>query len=138
MRAALVIEAKTELGSAEALGRKLDEKARLAPRIVRRLYGWEPVAVGRALLLPEATRMRRTVVATPALALMFPDDPKRLRTWLRAPVGTIAAAWFLSDSSGRGRRRVIQRRIRVPNAQSSTAAPPSTGPPATTTTVAGR
>jgi hypothetical protein len=92
-RAALVVEVKTDLGSAKAIGRKLDEKARLAPRIVERLYGWRPVVVGRALVLPETTRLR-TLDATPALGRMFPDDPRRIRGWLRNPSTAIAVTWF--------------------------------------------
>ncbi len=133
-RAVLVVEAKTELGSAEAIGRKLDEKARLASRVVRRLHGWEPAAVGRVLLVPEATRMRRTIEATPALRLLFPDDPRRLRAWLRDPVGPLAAGWFLSDSSGRGRKRVIVRRVRVPTAPVSTESQTESPPDSHTTT----
>jgi transcriptional regulator with XRE-family HTH domain len=112
-RAALVIEAKTELGSAEAVGRKLDEKARLVPRIVRRLYGWEPVAVGRVLLLPETSRLRRTFASSGALGRMLPDDPARLRAWLRQPSGAVAAAWFLSPATRGGTRRTAARRIRL-------------------------
>src|SRR3990172_8541488 len=70
--AALVIEVKTELASAERIGRKLDEKARLAPKIVRDRLGWTPRVVGRLLVMPDRSRLRRTLDATPILAPIFP------------------------------------------------------------------
>jgi transcriptional regulator with XRE-family HTH domain len=105
-RAALVVEVKTEIGSAEAVARKLDEKARLAPRIVEDRFAWRPVAIGRVLAMPEASRLRRLFAATPILARTFPADAATLRRWLRAPGGALAAAWFLSEISVRNPRRV--------------------------------
>jgi transcriptional regulator with XRE-family HTH domain len=105
-RAALVVEAKTEIVSAERIGRKLDEKARLAPKIVRDRYGWTPAIVGRVVALPERSTLRRTVVATPVLSRMFPADTRSLRRWLIDPVGTYAGLWFLSGIAPRHPRRV--------------------------------
>lgn len=51
-RAALVVEVKTDVASTEAMGRKLDEKARLAPGIVKARFGWTPAAVGRLIVIP--------------------------------------------------------------------------------------
>jgi transcriptional regulator with XRE-family HTH domain len=51
-RACLIVEVKSTIASAEATGRKLDEKARLAPTIVARREGWRPDVVGRVLVLP--------------------------------------------------------------------------------------
>jgi len=122
-RAALVIEAKTELGSAEAIGRKLDEKKRLAPKIVEGLAGWRPEAVGRALLLPETSRIRRTLEATPALRRMLPDEPRRLRAWLKSPSGSVAVIWFLPNISGRNPGRARRVSVRRNRTQTSPAAP---------------
>jgi hypothetical protein len=114
-RAALVVEVKTELGSAEAVGRKLDEKARLAAGIVERTEGWRPAVVGRALALPERGALRRTLKATPALRRMLPDDARTIRGWLRAPTGPVAVVWFLPDISHGDRKRPTGGRVRVPD-----------------------
>jgi transcriptional regulator with XRE-family HTH domain len=105
-RAALVVEVKAEIGSAEATARKLDEKTRLVPRIIENRFGWRPVTVGRVLAMPESSRLRRLLAATPILARSFPEHAATVRSWLRLPVGTIAAAWFLSGISVRNPRRV--------------------------------
>ena len=105
-RRALVVEVKTEIASAEAIGRRLDEKTRLAPRIIQRRWGWTPVVVGRAVVLPESPRLRRRVAATPALAIMFPGSARQLGRWLRRPSDAVSALWFLSPSTPRNGRRV--------------------------------
>jgi transcriptional regulator with XRE-family HTH domain len=57
-RTVLVEEVKSELASIEALGRKTDEKVRLARRhLCRERFGWPPIAAGRFWCSP--TRMRR-------------------------------------------------------------------------------
>jgi len=117
--AALVIEVKTELASAERIGRKLDEKARLAPKIVRDRLGWTPRVVGRLLVMPDRSRLRRTLDATPILARMFPDDGLATRRWLAAPVGDFAGRWFLSGIAPRHWRKVA-----VPAGPSPRAATP--------------
>ena len=62
----IVIEIKSELASVEATLRKLDEKVRLAAKIVRP-FGWRPVSVSRLLALPEDRTQRRRVVAHAAV-----------------------------------------------------------------------
>lgn len=96
-RAALVVEAKTDLPSVEATGRKVDEKARLAPAIVTRTLGWRPQAIGRLLAIPDTSRLRRLVTATPALRRMFPADATLMRRWLRDPVGSVAGLVYLPE-----------------------------------------
>lgn len=146
-RAAVIVEVKTDIGSSEAVGRKVDEKARLAPKLVEARYGWRPVAVGRLLVMPESMRLRRLVDRHEVIARMFPTDALAVRNWLRAPVRTFAGLWFLSDSrplvTG-GRAAMSRRRIAVPrpvaHAPSSTqAAPPAPGSvPQTLPTTTGR
>lgn len=113
-RACLVIEVKSAIASSEAIGRKLDEKARLAPRIVERRSGWRPEAVGRIVVLPETMRVRRLVAREETLRRIFPAPMAEVRAWLRRPVGTVAALWFLSDSSRPGVRGSRRVRVRVP------------------------
>ena len=120
-RAVLVVEVKTELASAEELGRKLDAKRRLARGLVQRQQGWTPDTVGCAMVLPELPRLRRLVEATPVLRRMLPASSRDLGRWLRRPTGPIAAIWFLSGTSHRNPRRVEGRPRR--------AAPPRRRPP---------
>jgi transcriptional regulator with XRE-family HTH domain len=115
-RACLVVEVKSAIASSEAIGRKLDEKARLAPRIVDRRSGWRPEAVGQIVVLPETMRLRRLVALEETLRRMFPASLSELRAWLRHPVGAVAAIWFLSDSSPRGVRESRTVRVRVQRA----------------------
>jgi len=111
VRAAVVCEVKSEVGAAEATGRKLDEKRRLVAAIVRDRFGWTPDVVGAVLVFPESSRLRRLLTG-PAAALgrMFPVDSRRVVAWLRMPSGPLAATWFLSDIAGRSCRRVTKAR----------------------------
>jgi hypothetical protein len=98
-RAIVIVEVKTDIASSEAVGRKMDEKARLAPGIVRERLGWTPTAVGRLLAMPESMRLRRVVERHPVIGRMFPIDAIAIRRWLRRPTGTTAGLWFLSDTT---------------------------------------
>jgi hypothetical protein len=105
-RAALVIEVKSDLSSEEAVARKLDEKGRLAPTIVRRRTGWSPSTLGTVLVFPESPRLRRRLASSASLAQMFPIASRQLAAWLRNPQGSFAATWFLSGITLRNPRRV--------------------------------
>lgn len=110
VRAIVVCEVKSDIASAEGVGRKLDEKGRLAPAIVRSRLGWTPASVAVCLVLPESNRLRRLLAGPAAgLARMFPIDSRRVAAWLADPGGRLAATWFLSDISGRSTRRVRER-----------------------------
>jgi transcriptional regulator with XRE-family HTH domain len=109
-RAAFVCEVKTDIPAAESVGRKLDEKRRLAPLIVRERLGWTPAVVGAVLAMPESVRLRRLIVGPAAtLGRSFPIASRGVSVWLRDPVGPLAATWFLSDIRGRNARRVRLR-----------------------------
>jgi transcriptional regulator with XRE-family HTH domain len=126
-RAIVVLEVKTDIASSEALGRKLDEKARLAPRIVNKRLGWRAEHVGRVLVMPETMRLRRLVERHPTIGRMFPGDALAVRRWLRNPVGTVAGMWFLSFSDPRtvgGAHAASRRRIRAqPSVESAPSDP---------------
>jgi transcriptional regulator with XRE-family HTH domain len=119
-RACLVVEVKSAIASTEAIGRKLDEKARLAPRIVEGRSGWRPATVGRIVVLPETMRLRRLVAREETLRRMFPASMAEVRAWLRRPVGALAGIWFLSDSSTRGVGGSRRVRIRPPGTSRAT------------------
>lgn len=110
-RAAFVGEAKTDVASSEAVGRKLDEKARFAPEVVRRRFGWTPVVVATVLVMPESPRLRRLVGGSPELRRMFPVASRAVEAWPRKPAGALAATWFLSGIALGNPRRVRRRQV---------------------------
>lgn len=118
-RACLIVEVKSTIASAEATGRKLDEKARLAPVVVAKREGWRPEVVGRVLVLPETSSLRRLMAASSALARMLPVDAAAVRAWLRKPAGALAATWFLPASSEGAVGRASRISLRRPAASSS-------------------
>src|SRR5439155_17670850 len=106
-RSVLIIEVKTELTSVEETLRRLDVKRRLTPQIVREELGWAPTWVSCVLLLPEESTARRRVAEHAAtFGTRFPDSARKLRSWLRAPLGAFAAVWFLSPTPTVGSKRV--------------------------------
>jgi hypothetical protein len=97
----LVVEVKSDLMSIEELGRKLDEKARLARRqLCRERFGWPPSGVGRLLVLPDLDSGRRAVARNAALLdRMFPARGPDVRRWLRRPGGDLNGILFVSNTN---------------------------------------
>ena len=122
-RAVLVEEVKSDLTSIEELGRKTDEKVRLArQRLCRERFGFDPVAVGRVLVLPDTDAARRKVARlAPALDVLFPARTREVRAWLRNPVGDISGIVFVSKSNGRGVTGDQRGRLRVRRPKSAIA-----------------
>jgi transcriptional regulator with XRE-family HTH domain len=112
-RVLLIVEVKTELVSIEATLRKLDEKVRLGPTIVRDRFGWQLALVGRVLVLPEESTARRRVARHEAvLDQALPQRGRAFISWLRSPVRPLAAIWFASPTTGRDhKRRVVTRSV---------------------------
>ncbi|MEP7379312.1 MAG: helix-turn-helix transcriptional regulator [Chloroflexota bacterium] len=103
----LVIEVKTDLASAEATLRKLDEKTRLAPKIARETFGWNARSTVRLLVMPDLSTLRRRIDRRASVFdRALPDRGHAVRRWLRAPSGPIAGLWFLLSYAMaiRGRR----------------------------------
>jgi transcriptional regulator with XRE-family HTH domain len=119
-RAVIVEEVKSDVTSLEQLGRKSDEKVRLVrSRLCRERFGFDPVAVGRVLVLPDTTTARRRVGRlAPALDVMFPRRTRDVASWVRHPSGDLAGIVFVPDISGRGGRRDRRGRQRVRSARS--------------------
>jgi len=112
----LVVEVKTDLPSAEATLRKLDEKARLATRVARDRLGWQPTAVARVLVVPESATLRRRIARHQVLfGRVLPQRNVAIRRWLAHPAGTMSGLWFLSlrdrrvGISGRRTRERVRR-----------------------------
>ena len=117
-RVLLVVEVKTELGSIEGLLRPLDVKARLAAGVARERFGWVPASVGRLVVLPESTQVRRAVARHGAvLDVALPERGLQVRRWLAAPAATLAGLWILSSAAlvGTKPNPSAVRRVRVPN-----------------------
>jgi hypothetical protein len=97
-RAVLVIEVKTAIGSVEATNRMLDVKVRLAPGLVAKRFGWHARVVGRVLVLPSTSTIRRVIAAHAAtFAVVYPARSREVRAWLRGPVWPLSGIWFVSD-----------------------------------------
>jgi transcriptional regulator with XRE-family HTH domain len=108
----LVIEVKTRLASIEETLRRHDAKVRLAAQVVAIRFGWRPVRVARLLVLPDETTARRQVRRHEAvLRSAYPLRGTALRSWLRAPSGSIAGLAFLPPTSdGRAASSPVSRR----------------------------
>jgi hypothetical protein len=97
-RCALVGEVKSEWGGMEETLRRLDVKARLAPKLAAATFGFRPVAIGRLLILPEDRTARRIAARHQAtLDVALPARNREVRAWLRQPSGPLSGLWFLSE-----------------------------------------
>lgn len=97
-RAVAVAEVKSEIGSLEETKRVLDMKERLAPKIAAARFGWRPAMVGRILILPGTTSMRRIVERHAAtMDAIYPARTNEIKVWLRAPTTSIRGIWFVSE-----------------------------------------
>ena len=118
-RTPLIVEVKTELLSVEETLRRHDAKVRLGARIVEERFGWQPRAVARLLVLPDASTPRRRVARHDAvLGRAYPMRGTALRGWLARPEGAAGGLLFLAPSPTPGVRTrrgpVSRRRIRRP------------------------
>jgi hypothetical protein len=102
--AVLVGEIKTDWGAMEETLRRLDVKARLAPKLAVDAFGFRPMLVGRVLILPEESTARRIAAKhSETLGVALPDRGRAIRSWLRTPAGPLRGLWFLSDVRAAGR-----------------------------------
>ena len=130
-RTLLVIEIKTELTSAEATIRKLDEKSRLAANLARVRFGWHAASVSRLLVVESSSTNRRRIQAHRSLFDgAFPVRDGQVRRWLRIPSGPVSGRLFVSASNpGAGvHARGGRHRVRAQRAAPACArvAPPTT------------
>jgi transcriptional regulator with XRE-family HTH domain len=118
-RILLVIELKTEFVDINELMGSVDRKQRLAGKIARE-RGWDPVAVGTWVVLPDNRTNRRALAAHEVvLRAKFPADGRQVRRWLREPIGTLEALSFLPSVSAVNVRRDLTpiRRVNRPPAR---------------------
>jgi hypothetical protein len=120
-----VLEIKTEMTSAEATVRKLDEKVRLARKIAFERFGWAADSVSRLLVVEESTTNRRRVATAAALFnVAVPARAVAVRTWLGAPSGTLSGMLFLPFTNGRRGMSPAGGRHRVRRAAADKASDP--------------
>jgi transcriptional regulator with XRE-family HTH domain len=102
-RAVAVCEIKSAFGSLEETNRSIDAKVRLAPVIALRVFGWRPAFVGRVLIVPDQSVVRRVVREHAAtMNSLYPARSRQVRAWLRNPDCDIAGIWFLSIPADSG------------------------------------
>ena len=93
-RSLLVIEVKTVVPDLGGCCRRSTERS--ASLEIARERGWTPARVSRLLVVPEESTTRRRVSRHAAtFANAFPQRTVGVRTWLRAPAGTISGLLFL-------------------------------------------
>lgn len=130
-RVLLVIELKTEFVDLNDLMGSVDRKRRLAA-VIARDRGWDPVAIGTWVILPDnRTNCRGLATHETVLRAKFPVDGRAIRTWLRRPNGPVAALSFLPsvyEATVRRDlapiRRVSRPRPSVNRAQTDQKSPP--------------
>jgi len=99
----LLVELKTLLVDMGLLLATLDRRHRLG-HVIAEPFGWQPRVVSTLLIVAEGpTNRRRVADHRELLRAALPDDGRRVRAWLRAPVGSIRGLTFLSTSHPRTR-----------------------------------
>lgn len=90
-RALLVIELKTELVDVGEMLGTMDRKQRLAAEVAAK-RGWQAQTVsGWIIMAPGRTNERRVAEFRATLRSAYPDGARRIRAWLRDPLGAVAA-----------------------------------------------
>lgn len=113
-KALLVIEIKTEVTSAEATIRRLDEKLRLAAGVALERFGWKATTVSRVLVVEDSSTARDRVESGAALFdAAFPARTVAFRRWLRAPVGAVSGLVFFRRTNRRGGTEPPRGRHRI-------------------------
>jgi len=99
-RTLLIIEVKSTLTDLQALLAAMGRKLRILPDTVRRERNWDPLHVGRVIVVAGSTANRGIVEAhRSSFDVTFPARSNQIRRWLREPSGPIAGIWFVSTDS---------------------------------------
>ena len=96
-RTLLIVEVKSRFTDLQAMLLSLSRKLRLVPGEVRRELGWDPVAVGRVVVVP-GSKETRTILARhqSMFESTLPARTMAIRRWLKAPTGPISGMWLVS------------------------------------------
>jgi transcriptional regulator with XRE-family HTH domain len=130
-RAACAIEIKSVVHSYEETQRRLDMKGRLVAGIVEERLGWRPRVVGLVLVVEGTTANRDRLRAIgPLVHAGLPATTREVRTWFRAPSGSLRGVWFVRPTRPGGLTRSQGGRDRIRSGTRRGAmAVPSTGRP---------
>lgn len=125
-RSLLIVEFKTEFVDQGALLATMDRRRRLAREIVAE-RGWVPATVSTWVIVARSRTSERHLATNRAvLRSAFPDGERRVRTWLRDPVGVVQALslWRApTDATFAPTRRVGAVRSSRPGRVQRSAAP---------------
>jgi hypothetical protein len=114
-RAILVIELKTDIVDVNDLVGGVDRKRRLAWRVARE-RGWEPDSVSVWVIVAAGRTNRARIAAHGGmLRAAYPMDGRSIRSWLREPIGQVAALSMWRDVPGKAHMANLRpvRRVRV-------------------------
>jgi transcriptional regulator with XRE-family HTH domain len=101
-KALLIIECKSGLHDLQALLHALGRKLRLVPDVIRQQRGWDPVVVGRVVVVTATSANRRLVETHRSIfEVSFPARTVAVKRWIRRPVGPIAGLWFVEEARPR-------------------------------------
>jgi transcriptional regulator with XRE-family HTH domain len=105
-RTLLVVELKTILVEAAEIARTMDVRMRNARRIAKE-RGWQPLTTASWVILTDTRTNRRHVRAQhEILAPWARIDGRRMRSWLRAPRGSVSALSFWDEPAAVNLRRI--------------------------------
>ncbi|MCY7418908.1 MAG: helix-turn-helix transcriptional regulator [Chloroflexi bacterium] len=111
----LIIELKTLLVDPAELVRTMDRRVRLGQRIARD-RGWSPASISSWVIFTDTRSNRRHAANHRAvLAPLATVDGRRMRSWLNAPGGPVAALSFWPEPAA-----IITRRVSGPRKRSKT------------------
>jgi transcriptional regulator with XRE-family HTH domain len=108
-RALLIIELKSELVDPGDLLSTMHRRRRLARQIAAE-QGWDPATVSVWVIVSRSrTNERRLRQFRTMLRTAFPDDGRRMRGWLRDPVGSVAGCSLWDRDLETSARAPVQR-----------------------------
>jgi len=110
-RIVLLVEIKSVVPDQQAMLAAFDRKSRLGFEIARE-RGWQPVAVGRLLVIGDSRTSRRRVARHPeTYQTTFPHRAVEVRRWLARPVAEspLHGLLFLSSGQGMNTRHRVRR-----------------------------
>lgn len=117
-RALVIIELKTDIVDVNELIARMDQRRRLAMRIIEG-RGWHPLTVSTWVIVADGRANRARLAAHRAvLRNAFPLDGRSIRGWLRCPDRRIAALSFWDrvesgmGSGGYAARHRVRQRVR--------------------------
>jgi transcriptional regulator with XRE-family HTH domain len=114
-RTLLIIEIKTRIVDVQDLLASHGRKARIGPLVLPGERGWEPLAIGRVLVLADSTTNRSAIARHGAtFEAAYPARTRAIRAWIHQPNGPVAGVLFVrptdqASSGSSGTRVRVER-----------------------------